>query len=57
MSEKNKNFEKLTRDDTDSTIIMAGHSKFTVKQLEEEIDENTEIGKKLKSIEKELEKY
>ncbi len=53
----NKKFEKLSRDDPDKTIIMAGHSTFTIKQLEAEIDMDTEIGRKLKSIEKELEKY
>ena len=53
----NRKFEKLSRDDPDKTIIMAGHSTFTIKQLEAEIDMNSEIGKKLKTIEKELEKY
>lgn len=56
MSNKSQ-FEKLTRDVPDNTVIMAGHSSFTVKQLEDEIDANTEIGKKLKTVEKELEKY
>ncbi len=50
-------FEKLTRDDINTTKIMAGHSTFTVRQLEDEIDANSEIGRKLKTIEKELEKY
>lgn len=50
-------FEKLTRDAPESTLIMAGHSTFTIEQLENEIDANTEVGKKLKSIEKQLEKY
>jgi hypothetical protein len=52
-----RRFEKLTRDNVEDTRIMAGHSSFTVQQLENEIDANTEIGKKLKTIEKELEKY
>jgi hypothetical protein len=50
-------FEKLTRDNIDSTRIMAGHSQLSIKQLENEIDANSEIGKKLKSIEDELDKY
>lgn len=55
--EKSNKFEKLTRDNIETTKIYAGHSTFTVEQLEEEIDQDTEIGKKLKSVEKELEKY
>lgn len=50
-------YKKLTRDEVGKTKIMAGHSMFTVEQMEEEINMDTEIGKKLKSIEKELEKY
>lgn len=53
----NKEFEKLSRDNPDNTIIMAGHSSFTINQLEEEITGDTEIGKKLKTVEKQLEKY
>lgn len=53
---KNK-FAKLSLDDEDKTKIMAGHTVFTVQQLEDEIKADSEIGKKLKSIEKELEKY
>ncbi len=53
----NKKFEKLSRDDVKNTVICAGHSTFTIEQLEAEIDMDSEIGKKLKSIEKELEKY
>lgn len=52
-----KKFDKLSRDDPDKTIIMAGHTQFTVKELEDEINWNSEIGKKLKAVEKELEKY
>lgn len=55
--QKYTSFEKLTRDKPDNTKIMAGHSTFTVEQLEEEIKMDSEIGRKLKSIEKELEKY
>lgn len=54
---ENKKFEKLSLDDKDKTVIMAGHDKFTIDQLEDEIDANSEIGKKLKSVEKELLKY
>ena len=50
-------YEKLSRGDSDKTIIMAGHSTFTIEQLEAEINMDSEIGRKLKSIEKELEKY
>jgi len=48
-------FKKLTRDDEDKTVIMAGHTQFTVEQLENEIKANSEVGKKLKSVEKILE--
>ena len=50
-------FEKLSRDDEKKTKIMAGHIQFTIEQMEEEIKADSEIGKKLKSIEKELDKY
>ena len=33
----NKTFAKLSRDEEDKTKIMAGHTVFTVKQLEDEI--------------------
>jgi hypothetical protein len=52
-----KKFEKLSLDKEENTVIMAGHAKFTVKELEDEIKADSEIGRKLKSIEKELEKY
>ena len=48
-------YKKLTRDDPEKTKIRAGHSSFTVSQLEEEINMDTEIGKKLKTVEKILE--
>lgn len=54
---KDKKFVKLSRDKEDSTKIMAGHTVFTVKQLEDEIKADSEIGRKLKSIEKELDRY
>ena len=50
-------FEKLSRDEERKTMIMAGHAMFTIEQLEEEIKADSEVGRKLKSIEKELEKY
>ena len=50
-------FEKMSRDSESNTIIMAGHAKFTIQELEEEIKANSEVGRKLKSIEKELDKY
>ena len=57
MSDKNPKFEKLSLDEPNNTKIMAGYATFTIQQLEDEIDSNSEIGKKLKSVEKELEKY
>ena len=50
-------FEKLSRDTEEKTMIMAGYTKMTVAQLEEEIKTDSDIGRKLKSIEKELDKY
>jgi len=50
-------FEKLSRDKEEKTKIMAGHTTLTISQMEEEIKADSEIGKKLKSIERELEKY
>lgn len=52
-----KKFEKLTIDEEDKTKIMAGHVQFTIGQLEDEIKADSEIGRKLKSVEKELLKY
>lgn len=56
MEDKRK-FEKLSRDDVSNTKIMAGQHTFTIDQLEEEIKVDSEVGRKLKSIEKELDKY
>jgi hypothetical protein len=53
----NKKYEKLSRDKEENTIIRAGHADFTIPQLEDEMKTNSEIGRKLKSIEHELEKY
>jgi hypothetical protein len=53
-----RNYKKLSRDDENNTKIMAGQTQFTIKQLEDEmVDDKSEIGRKLKSIEHELEKY
>jgi putative AlgH/UPF0301 family transcriptional regulator len=49
--------EKLSRDKEENTVIMAGRTKYTVNQLEQEIKTDSEIGRKLKSIEKELDNY
>jgi len=55
---KNSKFEKLSLDAPENTKIMAGYAEFSIQQLEDEIDNpNSEIGKKLKSVESELEKY
>ncbi len=54
----NMKFEKLTRDKLENTKIMAGYATFTVKQLEDEMSNpDSEIGKRLRSVEKELERY
>ncbi len=50
-------FKKLSADNGNKTKIMAGHTGFSIEQLEDEIDAGTMIGKKLKSVEEELEKY
>ena len=47
-------FEKLSRDDEKKTKIYVGNSQFTVKELEKEIKSNSELGKKLKIVEKKL---
>jgi len=51
-------YKKLTRDEPENTKIHAGHVSFTVEQLEDEMkDKDSEVGRKLKSVEKELEDY
>lgn len=51
-------FEKLSIDEPEKTHIMAGYAKFSIKQLEDETaNPNSEIGKKLKSVEELLDKY
>lgn len=55
---ENRKFEKLSRDSPENTKIMGGHTQFTIEQLENEmIDDKSEIGKKLRSIEHILERY
>jgi len=50
-------FSKLSADDENKTVIMAGYAQFKISQLEDEMSVDSEIGRKLKSVEKELEKY
>lgn len=51
-------YEKLSRDSLESTKIMGGHVQFSIEQLENEMkDDNSEVGRKLRSVEKELEDY
>ena len=57
MNTNDRKFAKLSRDEEEKTKIMAGHTVFTVRQLEDEINSDSEIGRKLKLIEKELDKY
>lgn len=54
---KNDKFVRLTADKEENTKILAGHISFSVKQLEDEISADSEIGRKLKSVEDELAKY
>lgn len=55
---ENKRFAKLSRDRPENTTIMAGQTQFTVEQLDNEmIDDTSEIGRKLRSVEHILEKY
>lgn len=53
----NSKFEKLSLENPEDTKIMAGYTTFTIEQLENEINSNSEIGKKLKSVEKLLDNY
>jgi hypothetical protein len=47
-------FEKLSRDDEKKTKIFAGDSQFTIEQMEKEIKSKSDLGKKLKQVEKKL---
>lgn len=58
VDKKKVQFDKLSIDDEDHTKIMAGQVTYTIKQLEDEmIDPKSEVGKKLRDMESELEKY
>lgn len=51
-------YKKLSRDEEKNTKIMGGHVQFSIEQLENEMkDDNSEVGRKLRSVEKELEDY
>jgi hypothetical protein len=50
-------YESLSLDTEERTKIYAGHGVYTVEQLQQEIDSNSEIGRKLKTVEKDLDKY
>lgn len=54
---KEPKYESLSLDTEENTKIMAGHGVYTVKQLQQEIDSNSEIGRKLKSVEEKLKDY
>lgn len=54
MSERK--FDKLSRDNEKNTKIFAGNSEFTVEELEKETKLDTKLGKKLKQVEKLLDK-
>ena len=47
-------FEKLSRDDNKKTKIFVGDSQFTIEQMEKEMKSNSNLGKKLRSVEKKL---
>ena len=55
--EKPYQYESLSLDSEENTKICAGHGTYTVKQLQQEIDSNSEIGRKLKSVEEKLKDY
>lgn len=51
-------YKRLSRSAKEDTVIMAGQTSLTVEQLENEMaDDNSDIGRKLKSIEHILERY
>ncbi len=54
---KNPKYEKLSLDTPENTKIMAGYATFSIQQLEDEINSDSEIGKKLRSVEDMLDKY
>lgn len=54
---KEMKYESLSLDTEENTKIYCGHGVYTVKQLQQEIDSNSEIGKKLKTVEDKLKDY
>lgn len=48
-------YKKLSRSTEDDTVIMGGHTQFTVEQLETEVKMNSDLGKKIKQVDKDLE--
>jgi hypothetical protein len=50
-------YESLSLDTEENTKIYAGHGAYTVKQLQQEMDSNSEIGRKLKQVEDKLKDY
>ena len=50
-------YESLSLDTEENTIIYAGHGAYTIEQLQQEIDSNSEIGRKLKTVEEKLKDY
>lgn len=51
-NDKSMTFKKLSRDKEEDTRIMAGQDSFTIEQLENEERMNSDIGIKMKRIEK-----
>lgn len=50
--------KQLTRDEEKKTVIWVGGKKYTAEQLEKEMyDPNSEVGKKLRSVEPQLQNY
>ena len=47
-------FDKLSRDEEKKTKIFAGNSEFTVAELEKEIKSDSDLGGKLKQVERKL---
>lgn len=51
-NDKSMTFKKLSRDKEEDTRIMAGQDSFTIEQLENEQKLGSDIGIKMKRIEK-----
>lgn len=56
MSHSHK-FDKMSIASEKDTAIWTGQTKMTIQQMEDEISADSEIGRKLKSVEKDLKKY